>query len=94
VKGKQVAVTLFTPVTAAMSSQAQFGDEMRLWRLALASYRQQDAKQALTSLEALRHTFGSSALSGLYRQLGERIDRWADHPEPSDWDGTRTFDSK
>jgi hypothetical protein len=77
-----------------MSSQARFADEMRLWQLALASYRQQDAKQALTSLEALRHSHASSALSGLYRQLGERLARWADHPEPSDWDGTRTFDSK
>ena len=94
VKGKQVAVTLFTPVSASHSSQAQYADEMRLWQLALDFYRQQDAKQALTSLEALQHRFGSSALSGLYRQLGERIDRWADHPEPSDWDGTRTFDSK
>ena len=94
VKGKQVAVTLFTPLTAAMSRQQRIADEMRLWQLALACYRQQDAKQALTSLEALRHAFGSSALSGLYRQLGERIARWADHPEPSDWDGTRTFDSK
>ncbi len=94
VKGKQVAVTLFTPLTAAMSGQARIADEMRLWRLALTAYRQQDAKQALTSLDALRHTFGSSALSGLYGQLGERIARWADHPEPPDWDGTRTFDSK
>ena len=94
VKGKQVAVTLFTPLTAAMSRQQRIADEMRLWQLALACYRQQDAKQALTSLEALRHAFGSSALSGLYCQLGERIARWADHPEPSDWDGTRTFDSK
>jgi adenylate cyclase len=94
VKGKQVAVTLFTPLTAAMARQERIADEMRLWQLALACYRQQDAKQALTSLEALRHAFGSSALSGLYRQLGERIARWADHPEPSDWDGTRTFDSK
>jgi len=33
-------------------------------------------------------------LSGLYRQLGERIARWREHPEPPDWDGTRTFDSK
>jgi adenylate cyclase len=94
VKGKQVAVTLFTPVSAAMSRPDRFAEEMRLWRLALAAYRQQDAKQALTSLEALRNAFGDSALSGLYRQLGERIARWADHPEPSDWDGTRTFDSK
>ena len=94
VKGKQVAVTLFTPVAAAMAGRARFVEEVRLWQLALHSYRQQDAKQALTSLETLRRDFGDSALSGLYGQLGERIARWAHHPEPADWDGTRTFDSK
>jgi len=94
VKGKQQAVTLFTPVTAAMAGHGRFVEEVRLWQLALTAYRQQDAKQALTSLETLNRDFGDSALSGLYGQLGERIARWAHHPEPPDWDGTRTFDSK
>ncbi len=94
VKGKQQAVTLFTPPLQAHAASARFADEVRLWNLALADYRRQDAKQALTSLAALRDGFGDSALGGLYRQLGERIERWSRHPEPSDWDGTRTFDSK
>ena len=94
VKGKQQAVTLFTPVPAAAANDARFAEEMRLWQLALTCYRQQDAKQALTSLERLRNDFGDSALSGLYSQLGERIARWDSHPEPPGWDGTRTFDSK
>jgi adenylate cyclase len=94
VKGKQQDVMLFTPVTAAMAGHGRFVEEVRLWQLALAAYRQQDAKQALTSLETLKREFGDSALSGLYGQLGERIARWALHPEPPDWDGTRTFDSK
>ena len=94
VKGKQQAVTLFTPVSQAHANDSRFAEEVRLWNLALAHYRRQDAKQALTSLAALRDGFGSSALGGLYAQLGERIARWSLQPEPPDWDGTRTFDSK
>ena len=94
VKGKEVAVTLFTPVPDAIATVPRFAEEVRLWNLALAHYRRQDAKQALTSLAALRDGFGHSALAGLYRQLGERIARWSTQPEPPDWDGTRTFDSK
>lgn len=94
VKGKQQAVTLFTPPLQAHAAQPRYAEEMRLWNLALAAYRRQDAEQALTSLAALQGGFGDSALSGLYRQLGERIARWPEHPEPPDWDGTRTFDSK
>lgn len=87
-------MTLFTPVTAAAARDAWFGDEMRLWQLALASYRQQDAKQALTSLERPKRHFGDSELSSLYSQLGDRIARWESQPEPPGWDGIRTFDSK
>ena len=46
----------------------------------LAAYRRQDAEQALTSLAAPQDGFGDSALSRLYRQLGERIARWPEHP--------------
>ncbi|TXC67138.1 adenylate/guanylate cyclase domain-containing protein [Piscinibacter aquaticus] len=94
VKGKQQAVTLFTPVSRVHANDSRFAEEVRLWNLALVHYRRQDAKQALTSLAALRDGFGSSALAGLYRQLGERIERWSLQPEPPEWDGTRTFDSK
>ena len=94
VKGKQQAVTLFTPITRAHASQARFAEEVRLWSLALSHYRRQDAKQAVTSLQALESGFGHSPLRGLYRQLGERMARWPEHPEPSDWDGVRIFDSK
>ncbi len=94
VKGKQQAVTLFTPVSEAQARHARFAEEVRLWNLALDAYRRQDAKQALTSLATLQDGFGDSPLSGLYRQLAERVERWTTHPEPPDWDGTRTFDSK
>lgn len=94
VKGKQQAVTLFTPLPGDQPHSEPIAEEMRLWQLALAHYRQQDAEQALTSLEALRNSFGGSPLSALYSQLRERIALWSSHPEPPGWDGTRTFDSK
>lgn len=94
VKGKQQAVTLFTPAMPGLAEAEQFAEEVRLWNLALDHYRAQHAEQALTSLAALQDRFGDSALSGLYSQLGERIARWAEHPEPPASDGTRTFDSK
>ena len=94
VKGKERAVTLFTPLSTAHAHAHRIDEEMRLWQLALASYRQQDAPQALASLEALRTGFESSALSGLYRQLGERLGQWSSSPPPPGWDGTHIFDSK
>jgi adenylate cyclase len=94
VKGKQQAVTLFTPAPAQAGATRSIDDEVRLWELALAAYRQQDAAQVLASLEALHQRFPDSALSGLYRFLGERVARWSTQPEPPDWDGTSTFDSK
>jgi adenylate cyclase len=94
VKGKETAVTLFTPVPDALVGTHSFDEEMRLWRLALEAYRKQDAPQALAALQALRTRFAASAWSGLYQRFGERVARWADEPLPPGWDGTHTFDSK
>lgn len=94
VKGKEAAVTLFTPVPDGLAGTHSFDEEMRLWRLALEAYRKQDAPQALAALQALRTRFAASILSGLYQRFGERVARWADEPLPPGWDGTHTFDSK
>lgn len=94
VKGKDEAVTLFTPVPGAIAAVPSFGEEMRLWQLALTSWRKQDWSQALAVLEALRNQFETSAFGGLYRQLGERVAQSQRQPLPPGWDGTNTFDSK
>lgn len=94
VKGKEAAVTLFTPVPDALAHKDSFGDELRLWRLALDAYRAQDASQALAALQELRTRFAASPWSGLHQRLGERVARWSDEPPPPGWDGTHTFDSK
>ena len=94
VKGKDAAVTLFTPVPAAIAAVPRFAEEMRNWQLALTSWRKQDHPQALAALEALRMEFESSPFGGLYRQLGERVAEARRHPPAPGWDGTNTFDSK
>lgn len=94
VKGKEAAVTLFTPLPEARAATVSFDEEVRLWRLALTAYRHQDATQALAVLQDLRVRFAASAWSGLYERFSARVARWADEPPPADWDGTHTFDSK
>jgi adenylate cyclase len=94
VKGKQQAVTLFTPVPDAAAQACGYAEEVRLWQLALARYRRQDWPQALDSLSSLHARFETSVFSGLYRQLGERVSQYQITPPPIGWDGTYTFDSK
>ena len=94
VKGKQQAVTLFTPVPEPTSLALAFEEEMRLWQLALSSYRLQHWAEAHRALSALQARFTGSPFSGLYQQFAERIIQYRRTPPPSHWDGTHTFDSK
>ena len=94
VKGKATAVTLFTPVPPATAAQVHFCDEVRLWQLALTSWRGQDGPQARRALDELHARFGDSPYHDLYRQLGERVAQAERQPLPADWDGTTSFDSK
>ncbi len=97
VKGKQQAVTLFTPVPQAAASAPAFTEELRLWQLALTSYRHQhwdEALAALTTLQSRVDTSATTAFGGLYRQLHERTVQHQRQPPPSDWDATFNFDSK
>ena len=94
VKGKQQSVTLFTPASDAAIAAPRFDDEMRLWQLALTSYRLQHWDDSERALDELKSLSGDSVLSGLYRQLGERVTRLRSTPPGPDWDGSHTFDNK
>lgn len=94
VKGKAEAVTLFTPVAPATAARARFPDEVRLWQLALTSWRGQDGPQARRVVDALITQFDDSPYRDLYRQLGERVAQAERQPMPAGWDGTTSFDSK
>ena len=94
VMGKQQVVTLFTPLAQSVAEQTGIDEEMRIWQLALASYRLQhwDAARArLAELLALR---GDSPLRALYVQLDDRIQRHLGTPPLPGWDGAHTFESK
>jgi len=95
VKGKEDAVTLFTPITedpgAALSCDAQ----SRLWQLALAHYRLQHWDEALSGLRRLETGFPESPFfAALAVCLGERIAHYRSAPPPADWDAAHIFDSK
>ncbi|KNZ33302.1 MAG: guanylate cyclase [Methylibium sp. NZG] len=94
VKGKQQAVTLFTPVPPPLAGTVSFAEEMRLWRLARHSHRLQDWHRAEASLSELRARFADSPFAGLYQQFTERISEYRTSPPPPGWDGAHTFDSK
>jgi len=94
VKGKQQSVTLFTPVPAAAVRAPGFAEEMRLWQLALTSYRLQHWDEAHITLHTLQTAFVHSLLSGLYRQLSDRTTHHRGTPPAPDWDGAHTFDTK
>ena len=94
VKGKQQAVTLFTPILPGAVDGLRFEEEIGLWRLALASYRLQHWDDAQTRLEGLQKGFANSPLAGLYRLLLERTTHYRCTPPALDWDGAHTFDNK
>ena len=94
VKGKQQAVTLFTPVPEGTAAAPLFDEQMRLWRLALASYRLQHWAEAQSLLAELRSAHPASVFAGLYRQLDQRVQHYRTSPPPANWDGAQPFDSK
>ena len=94
VKGKQQSVTLFTPVLPAAGRNPPFDDEMRLWQLALASYRLQHWNEAQATLQGLLTECAGSPLIGLYRQFLARTTQLRSMPPAPDWDGAHTFDIK
>lgn len=94
VKGKRRPVTLFTPVVVAVERTLSFDKEVRLWQLALSSYRLHHCGDTQARLQGLPRTFADTPFAGLHRQLGTRICHHRATPPPADWDGANIFESK
>jgi adenylate cyclase len=85
VKGKQVNVTLFEP----LSAQRQETQTSLRYASMLAAYRHQQWDEAQRLLEGLAPEM--KVIKGLF---GERIARFKAAPPPAGWDGSIGFESK
>lgn len=91
VKGKEVAVTIYTLLGLASELPPDQQVALRLWDEALQAYRQQAWATALCKLDQLQ---AADADHPLYQQLRQRIDAWQRQMPPPGWDGSTRFDSK
>ncbi len=85
VKGKQVNVTLFEP----LSAQSQETKTSLRYASMLAAYRHQHWDEAQRLLEGL-----APEMRAIKVLFSERISRFKASPPPADWDGSIGFESK
>jgi adenylate cyclase len=85
VKGKQQAVTIYTPLPA------DAGAAPPEWQAMLDAYRQQRWDDAQTLLAQVRLPAGYAALHALY---ADRLTNARRLPPQPDWDGATRFDTK
>jgi adenylate cyclase len=90
VKGKQEAVTIYTPIPPNEDANA-VKEEMMMWSQFLGSYRVQDWDSCDVFLLNLSKNYPRK---GLYQTYIERINSFRLLPFDPDWDGIHRFDTK
>jgi adenylate cyclase len=90
VKGKQEAVTIYTPVDEGHAPE-QWKQEQGLWHQFLRAYRTQNWDACDVLLLNLSKVSPRSALHQLYIS---RVSELRQLPFDPDWDGAHRFDSK
>ena len=91
VKGKQQAVTIYTPVGPVLPGQPRPPGPKPEWDAMLAAYRTQKWDEAATLLATNPLPAGYDKLAALY---AERIEEARQNPPPPDWDGATRFETK
>jgi len=91
VKGKDQAVTIWSPVTLAKDAAPALIDEIKLWAQTLKAYRAQNWDHADVGLLNLSRL---NANKFLYRLYAERIASMRFLPFDDSWDGATNFDTK
>ncbi|OUM03788.1 CHASE2 domain-containing protein [Variovorax sp. JS1663] len=91
VKGKALAVRIFTPLLRARDAVQAPDEALERWGLTLAAYRAQDWRQAQDLLAPL---LAVDAKKVLYRLYAERLASLSLQPKTPDWDGATQFESK
>ncbi|MEQ8780711.1 MAG: adenylate/guanylate cyclase domain-containing protein [Roseibium album] len=94
VKGKQEPERIFTLLgDEAYAGSSAFREARSHFETMLESYREQDWERA-KSLCAALIGLGNSDFANLAETFGERIERFAKEPPPSDWDGVYVAETK
>lgn len=91
VKGKQQAVTIFTPLCPVEEQTAALAEELKIWNNALRAYRQQDWDQCDVHLLNLQRLHAHHPLYQLY---ADRVTSHRSTPPGPQWDGATNFDTK
>ncbi|WP_368086479.1 CHASE2 domain-containing protein [Variovorax sp. OV329] len=91
VKGRQQAVTIFTPLGLRDKLQPVDAEMLERWRAILSGYRAQQAAQVKPLLDDL---LAQDAKKVLYRLYAERLASMTSHPFDPEWDGATRFESK
>jgi adenylate cyclase len=91
VKGKEQAVTIWTPVAFAAGTEASTVEELKLWTQVLKHYRAQNWDQVDVGLLNLSRI---NANKFLYRLYAERVASMRYLPFDSRWDGATNFETK
>ena len=91
VKGRQQAVTVFTPVARMADLTPAQAEELALWHTFLQAYRAQNHAQCDDLLGQLRQL---DATKPLYKLYAGRIAATRGHPIEPGWDAITNFETK
>lgn len=91
VKGRQQAVTIFSPIALRADVTEGVGQSLAQWADVLAGYRAQKPAQVKPLLDTL---MARDAKKVLYRLYAERLASMESRPFDPNWDGATRFESK
>jgi adenylate cyclase len=91
VKGKEQAITIYWPVSAADDLPKEQVDELKTWAMLLKAYRSQDWDQCDVQMLNMQRL---NAKKFLYQLYSDRVASMRMLPIDPTWDGATNFDSK
>ena len=91
VKGKDISVTVYTPIGLMVEVADEIKQEVKAWEEALHAYYNGQWREAIKKLNGLIKTYGDQRLYEVYL---ERCRLYEKSPPPANWGGVYTFVEK